>query len=79
MLRFSSQFEFQTKFKIKFSKYTLENLHKESDLFFDWYLKYTLKNNNINKIKRLLRKELNLVYKKSKIKTSPSRQFNWVP
>ena len=52
------------KFKIKFSKYTLENLHKESDLFFDWYLKYFLKNKNINKIKRLLRKELNLVYKK---------------
>jgi aminoglycoside/choline kinase family phosphotransferase len=32
------------KFKIKFPKYTLENLHKESDLFFDWYLKYSLKN-----------------------------------
>ena len=52
------------KFKIKFPKYTLENLHKESDLFFDWYLKYFLKNKNINKIKRLHRKELNLVYKK---------------
>ena len=52
------------KFKIKFSKYTLENLHKESDLFFDWYLKYFLKNKNINKIKKLLRKELNIVYKK---------------
>ena len=52
------------KFKIKFLKYTLENLHKESDLFFDWYLKYFLKNKNINKIKKLLRKELNLVYKK---------------
>jgi hypothetical protein len=52
------------KFKIKFSKYTLENLHKESDLFFDWYLKYFLKNKNISKIKRLLRKELNVVYKK---------------
>jgi aminoglycoside/choline kinase family phosphotransferase len=37
------------KFKIKFPKYTLENLHKESD---------------ISKIKRLLRKELNVVYKK---------------
>jgi len=52
------------KFKIKFLKYTLENLHKESDLFFDWYLKYFLKNKNINKIKGLLRKELNIVYKK---------------
>ena len=52
------------KFKIKFPKYTLEKLHKESDLFFDWYLKYFLKTKNINKIKRLLRKELNVVYKK---------------
>ena len=52
------------KFKIKFPKYNLENLHKESDLFFDWYLKYSLKNKNINKIKRLLRNELNVVYKK---------------
>ena len=52
------------KLKIKFPKYTLENLHKESDLFFDWYLKYFLKDKNINKIKGLLRKELNVVYKK---------------
>ena len=52
------------KFKIKLPKYTLEYFHKDSDLFFDWYLKYSLKNKNINKIKRLLRKELNLVYKK---------------
>ena len=29
--------------KIKFSKYSINNLHKESDLFFDWYLKYTFK------------------------------------
>ena len=36
--------------KIKFSNYTLNNLHKESDLFFDWYLKFTLKKNNLNKI-----------------------------
>jgi N-acetylmuramate 1-kinase len=52
------------RFRVKFSKYTLENLHKESDLFFDWYLKYSLKNKNINKIKRLLRNELNVIYKK---------------
>ena len=26
------------KFKVKFLKYTLDNLHKESDLFFDWFL-----------------------------------------
>ena len=31
------------KFKVKLSKYTSNHLHKESDLFFDWYLKYSLK------------------------------------
>ena len=51
-------------FKIKFSKYTLDSLHKESDLFFDWFLKYSLKNKNKNKIKRLLKNELSKVYKK---------------
>ena len=56
------------KFKFKFPKYTLENLHKESDLFFDWYLRYCLKNKNINKIKKLLRIELNKVYKKLNFK-----------
>ena len=56
------------KFKIKFTKYTLGNLHKESDLFFDWYLKYFLKNKNINKIKRLIKNELNIVYKKLNFK-----------
>ena len=29
-------------FKITIPKYTLSNLHKDSDLFFDWYLKYAL-------------------------------------
>jgi len=51
-------------FKVKFTKFSLENLHKESDLFFDWYLKYYLKNKNIKKIKRLFKNELNMVYKK---------------
>ncbi len=52
------------KFNFKFQKYTLESLHRESDLFFDWYLRYCLKNKNINKIKKLLRIELNKIYKK---------------
>lgn len=52
------------KFKIKLSKYSYSHLHKESDLFFDWYLKYSLKKKNINKIKRLLKAELDKVYKK---------------
>ena len=54
------------KFEVKFSKYSLNNLHKESDLFFDWYLKYFLRKKKISKIKKLLREELNKVYKKLK-------------
>ena len=52
------------KFNIKLQKYSLKNLHKESDLFFDWYLKFSIKNSNIAKIKRTLKKELNKLYKK---------------
>ena len=58
------------KFKVKFTKYTLEKLHKESDLFFDWYLKYSLKKKITSKIKRLLRTELNKVYKKLNFKNN---------
>ncbi len=56
--------------KIKFSNYTLNNLHKESDLFFDWYLKFTLKKKNFNKIKKILKKELNKIYKKLNFKNN---------
>ena len=56
------------KIKVKFSKYSIDNLHKESDLFFDWYLKYSLKKKMTGKIKRLLRTELNKVYKKLNFK-----------
>ena len=52
------------KFKVKLSKYTSSHLHNESDLFFDWYLKYSLKKKKTSKIKKLLRIELNKVYKK---------------
>ena len=54
--------------KFKFIKYSLDNLHKESNLFFDWYLKYSLKKKIPNKIKKLLRNELNKVYKKLNFK-----------
>ena len=50
--------------KIKFNKYSLNNLHKESDLFFDWYLKFLLKNKNLSKIKKVLKNELNKIFKK---------------
>ena len=52
------------KLKIKIPKYSLSNLQKESDLFFDWYLKYFLKDKKISKIKKIIRSELNKVYKK---------------
>ena len=58
------------KLKIKLPNYTLSNLHKESDLFFDWYLKYALKNKKISKIKKILRSELNKVYKKLNFKNN---------
>jgi len=50
--------------KISFIKYSLSQLHKESDLFFDWYLKFTIKNKNIHKIKKIFKQELNNIYKK---------------
>ena len=56
------------KFKVKLSKYSYSQLHKESDLFFDWYLRYSLKKKKISKIKRLLKTELNKVYKKLQFK-----------
>ena len=50
--------------KINFQSYSIKNLHKESDLFFDWYLQYCLKSSKQKKIKKILKKELTKVYKK---------------
>ena len=58
------KFYYFGKNKIKFIKYSLSQLNKETDLFFDWYLKFTIKNKNFNKIKKILRQELNNIYKK---------------
>ena len=58
------------KLKIKIPNYTLSYLHKESDLFFDWYLNYALKNKKISKIKKILRSELNKIYKKLNFKNN---------
>ncbi len=51
------------KYKIKLQKYTLKNLHKESDLFFDWYLKFCSKKLNNLRVKKIFKKELNKIYK----------------
>ena len=50
--------------KIKFVDYSVGQLHKESDLFFEWYLKFVVKNKNFNKIKKKFKKELNNIYRK---------------
>ena len=52
------------KFKINFQNYSLKNLHKESDLFFDWYLKYCFKSSKLKKIKDIIKNELTKIYKK---------------
>ena len=52
------------KYNLKLQKYSLSTLHKESDLFFDWYIKYNFKKLKINGIKTILKKELNKIFKK---------------
>ena len=62
-IKLKNQYYFSGK-KIKFTKYSLSHLHKESDLFFDWYLKHCSKDLKLGKIKKILKKELNRIYKK---------------
>ena len=52
------------KFKINFQNYSIRNLHKESDLFFDWYLKYCFKSSKLKIIKDIIKNELTKIYKK---------------
>ena len=52
-IRVKKLYKFE-KLKIKIPKYTLSNLHKESDLFFDWYLKYDLKNKKLARLRKFL-------------------------
>ena len=53
-----------------FKKYDLSELHKESDLFFDWYLKLLRGKAKSQKYKKLIKKELNFLYKKIFFKNS---------
>ncbi len=62
-IKLKKVYRFQ-KYKINIQKYTIKNLHKESDLFFDWYLKYCSKNLKLAKVKKIIKKELNKIYKK---------------
>tara|TARA_B100000963_G_scaffold350716_1_gene361341 strand:- start:8216 stop:9181 length:966 start_codon:yes stop_codon:yes gene_type:complete len=68
-IKIKKQYYFKGK-KIKFLKYSLRHLHKESDLFFDWYLKYSSKNIKLIKIKKILKEELNNIYKKLHFKNN---------
>jgi len=54
----------------KLKNYSVKNLHKESDLFFDWYLPLIMKNNQAIKIKKILKKKLQILYKKLKFKNN---------
>ena len=49
---------------LKLNFYNISNLHKESDLFFDWYLSGTIGKKKLNKYKKKIRNELNKLYKK---------------
>ena len=48
---------------INLQSYTISNLHKESDLFFDWYLPAVLGKKS-SKHKKIIKKELHSLYKK---------------
>ena len=50
--------------KIIIKKHNLPELHKESDLFFDWYLKNNSEKKEFKKNKDKIKKELNVLYKK---------------
>ena len=52
----------------KLENYSVKNLHKESDLFFDWYLPLIMKKKRAIKIKKVLKKKLQILYKKLKFK-----------
>jgi N-acetylmuramate 1-kinase len=52
------------KYKIKINSYNAAILHKESDLFFHWYLKNNSKKKDFSRYKNAIKKELSSLYKK---------------
>ena len=52
------------KYKIILKNYNIKELHRESDLFFDWYLRNNCKKKNFKNYKVKIKKELNSLYKK---------------
>jgi aminoglycoside/choline kinase family phosphotransferase len=61
-IKFKKNIRFENN-KIKISRHNLSELHKESDLFFDWYLKNNGKKKEFKKNKNIIKKELNDLYK----------------
>jgi len=51
-------------YKIKINRHNLTALHKESDLFLNWYLNNNLKKEKFIKFKYKIKNELNNLYKK---------------
>ena len=49
---------------LNLNSYNLANLHRESDLFFDWYLVGVIGKKKSLKYKKVIKKELNKIYKK---------------
>ncbi|MFL2890145.1 MAG: phosphotransferase [Pelagibacteraceae bacterium] len=68
-IKLKKNYYFNTK-KVRFKTYSISNLQKESDLFFDWYLKFFFKNKNLNKIKKIIKQELKKIYKKLYLKNN---------
>ena len=62
-INFNKQIKFK-KNTIKIKDHNLLELHKESNLFFDWYLKNNSKKKEFKKNKSKIKKELNILYKK---------------
>ena len=62
-INFNKQIKFK-KNTIKIKDHNLLELHKESNLFFDWYLKNNSKKKEFKKNKNKIQKELHALYKK---------------
>ena len=54
----------------KLGKYSVKNLHKESDLFFDWYLPLIMKKNRALEMKKVLKKKLQALYQQLKLQNN---------
>ena len=68
-IKLKNNYKFKN-FYIKFNKYSINELNKETDLFFDWYIKFVIKNKRIKNIKKTLKQELNIIYKKIYLKNN---------